>query len=134
MTHILAWPLVAVLLGASAAACSSGGSAPPVCDSYDQLKTSVQNLTDVQVSVNGLTQLKSELSGVKDDLNQVLDDAQQQYSDQVNVIKLDVSTLQASYQAAQTDPSKEHLSQVGQNVTVLFTHVQDLGKAIASTC
>ncbi len=134
MTHILITPLVVALLGTGAvAACSSSGK-PAVCDSAAQLKASASNLKDVQLSVNGLDQLKSELSKVKGDLDQVLKDAQKQYSDQVNVIRLDVSTLQASYQAAKSDPSKAHLDQVGQNVTTLFIHVQDLGKAIKSSC
>ena len=65
MTTSLARALVPLMLGATLVAC--GGDEPAVCGSADNLKTSVENLKDVNVTANGVSDRARAARAVRSD-------------------------------------------------------------------
>ena len=112
-------------------ACSS--NQPAVCSSVDALNSSVQHLKNVNVSENGLSELRARLDQVKKDLQQVAIDAKQQYGSQMSAVSTSVAALESSLKAAQADPSAA-LGPVVTGVATVSSATKALQQAVANTC
>ena len=77
-------------------------ASPAVCSSLDALKSSVADLEDVKVGDDGLSRLGS-LAAVKEDLQQVMSDAKEQFKPEISAVTSSVDDLQTSLKAAQSD-------------------------------
>ena len=120
--------LVALITGCS----SSDG--PAVCSSLDDLKASVNQVTDVQSGENGISALQSNLVAVRDDLNQVLKDAKSQYSTQVTQIQSNLASLRSAIDVAQRTHSATDISGAVTAAKTLGGSVRDLADDAKSTC
>ena len=132
MTRSLALPVVALMIATGLVGC--GSDKPPICSSMDDLKTSVEHLKDLNVSENGIAEIESQVSTIKDDLGQVKDDATAQYSAQVDTVEADFSTLTSSVTAAKETVDTATLGAVASGVTTLVSDVQSLAGDVATTC
>ncbi|HKC27382.1 MAG TPA: hypothetical protein VKB75_05175 [Jatrophihabitans sp.] len=133
MAKVVALAVIPALVGALTVGCSSSGK-PAVCSSLDDLKTSVSQVTDVQSGENGLSALQSNLPAVKSDLNQVLDDAKSQYSNQTAQIRTDLTSLQSAVDVAQNSHSATDISGAVTAAKTLGGSVRQLADAAKSTC
>lgn len=133
MMKALILAVVPAIASALAVGCSSSDK-PALCSSIDQLKTSVNQLTDVQSGENGLGGLESNLAAVKTDLNKVLDDAKSQYSTQVAQIRSDMSSLQSAIDAAKGTHSAADISVAVTAAKTLGGSVKGLAEDAKSTC
>ncbi len=125
----------ALVVALLAAGCSSSSSnKPAVCSSIDQLKTSVKSLQDVQPSVNGLGTLKSSLTAVGDDLQQVGADAKSSFAPQATQIRGDVTALQSAIDKATGSRSLTDISAAATAAKTLGSSVQKLLDDAKSTC
>ena len=65
-------------------ACSSTSSKPAVCTDAANLKTSVQDLKNVNVRQNGISAVSDQLSKIKQEFSTLKTDAKGQYSTQID--------------------------------------------------
>jgi hypothetical protein len=125
--------LLAVVLAAGGlAAC--GGDQPAVCDDFDALQSSIDNLKDIQVSENGMTALSPALTQIKKDLQQLVADAEAEFGDEAGEVKTAVASLQSSVTAAKSDPTATALSAVGTAVGGVQSSLVALRDAVSGTC
>jgi type VI protein secretion system component VasK len=115
------------------AGCSSGGQ-PAMCDSADALRQSVNGLTNINLSENGMMALRAAISEVKSDLNQLVADAKAQFQQQTDQLKAAVSQLSTSVSTALADPTAATLGAVGTAVDALKVAFADLRSALSDAC
>jgi len=92
-------PAVLIVLVLAAAACSDDSEASNVCDFRDELRTSVQDLRDVNVREDGIQELDDQLTVVLADVDQFRDAA----AESAAGLAPQVDTLRTSVQALQTE-------------------------------
>jgi len=126
-------PLAAALSAAVLSGCG-GSSKPPLCSSVDDLKTSLSGLGQVQLSVNGISELKTRLSNAQGQLQEVKKDASAQYSSQVTTIETQAAALKSAVAAAQQNPNAVNLTAAGVALKTVATSAKALGSDIRSTC
>ena len=124
--------LALVLAAGGLAAC--GGDQPAVCDDFDALQSSVDNLKDIQVSENGLTALSPALTQIKQDLDQLVADAKAEFGDDASKVQTAVTSLQSSLAAAKSDQSATALSAVKTAVGDVQSSLVALKDAVSGTC
>lgn len=121
--------LVAVLLITGLAGCTTAAAAspPPVCESWAAVKNTVDHIRDVNVSENGLSALRPYLTQLRDELNQLVIDAQAQFGAQADPLKAAVEQLGADLQA-------RNLPAVRTSVAAVRSAADNLHNALLSTC
>jgi hypothetical protein len=137
MTRLPAWtPFalgLALLMGAGGCA-SEEAAKPPVCDSFAAVQNTVDHIRDVNVSENGLTQLKPYLTQLREDFTQLYNDAKAQYAPQAEQLRTALTQLGTDLGAAQADPGAATLAAVRTSVQGVRTSAQNLRAALAKTC
>jgi hypothetical protein len=124
---------VTLLLGATLVGCSD--DKPAVCSSVDNLKTSVDDVTNIDVTSSGAaSDLESGITTVKSDLADVKTDAKSQFSSQLDAVDSALATLTTRVDAAKADPSASTLAAVGAAVAPFKSAVQTLISDVQSTC
>jgi hypothetical protein len=123
---------VAAVLGLGLPGCTS--TRPAVCDSVDQLRQSVNHLTNASLSENGMSALAADLNQVKSDLSQVATDAKPEFQPQTDQLKVAVDQLSASVNTAKADPNATTLGGVGAAVRSVKTAVESLVGSLSNTC
>jgi hypothetical protein len=111
-----------------------GQDKPAVCGQADELKASVERLKDTDVSENGVGAIRSSLSQVKVEFEQLQKDAGTQFQPQIAAVEQSVAQVQSSSATARENPSAQSLAVVGADLTGLGVSVRDLGAAIKATC
>jgi hypothetical protein len=133
MKSPIALTVVALVLGASLVGC--GKDKPAVCGSVDDLKTSVANLKDIDItSSSAVSDLESGLSTIKTDLGQVKTDAKSEFSSQIGAAEASYTAAKSSVDAAKADPSAATLAAAGSALSAFNTAVRTLISDIQSTC
>ena len=133
----VAFAVVALLLGASLVGCGGdgGSDAPAVCGSVDTLKTSVQQLKDIDVtSSSAVSDLESGLTDIQTDLRDVKTDAKSEFSSQIAAVEKAYEALKTSVEAAKADTSAATLAAAGSAVSSFRTHMDKLVSDIEGTC
>ena len=119
----------------SAALVACGEDTPAVCGSADQLQSSFDELKDIDVTEdNGLDEFKSQLETVDGDLDQLTNDAESEFSSQVEAVATTWEALGASAEAATADPSADTLAAANTALSAFSTEVQALISDVKSTC
>ena len=95
-------PAVVLILSGLAVGCSS--SKPAYCTDAANLKTSVQNLGNVDVAKNGLSSLQTALTSVKTNAASFATDAQSAYPSQIAALNTSLSALQTAITSAKGQP------------------------------
>jgi len=126
--------LAAIALASSMLVGCGGDDKPAVCSSVDALKTSVEDLKNVEVSPSGLTKLQADLTQVRSDLSQVKTDAKEQYAGQIDAVDQAATSLSSGLSAAAGSPSVSTLASVGADIQSLSSALTALGAAVKDTC
>ena len=92
----------ALVLSGLAAGCSS--SKPAYCTAADQLKTSVQDLGNVNVVQNGLSSLQTALTSVKTNTTTLANEAQSTFAPQITALQNSLSGLQTAAELRRRAP------------------------------
>jgi hypothetical protein len=121
---------VVFLVGCS----SSGSSTPAVCTSVTNLKASVLDLKNVNVSANGISAISDQLTKIENELKTVKSDAGSQYSTQINGLSSALSGLGSSLTAAKDNPSGGTLTALASSAGAVVTAGNNLVSAVSSTC
>ncbi|GIM93920.1 hypothetical protein [Paractinoplanes toevensis] len=137
MGRIPGWTAItlAFVLVVGAGGCySDEAAAPPVCDSFAAVQNTVDHIREVNVSENGLSQLRPYLTQLREQLTQLYTDARAQFAPQADRLKAAVDQLEAALRTARDDPSALNLAAVRTTVTAVRAGGQDLRAAMAQTC
>jgi hypothetical protein len=122
-----------LLLGATLVGCSD--DEPAVCSSVDDLKASVEDVTNIEVTASGAaSELQSGLTTIKSDLADVKSDAESEFSPEVDAVESAFATLTTTVDAAAADPTADTLAAAGAAVSPFSSAVQTLVDDVKSTC
>lgn len=125
--------VVALLMAALVAGCSSD-SKPSYCKAADQLKTSTQNLSNVNVRTNGLSSLKTALSTVQSDAKTFADEAKSAFAPQITALQDALSGLSTAIKSVVGQPSVAAITQIGSSVTQVKDSAGNLVSAVSNKC
>jgi hypothetical protein len=129
---LLAAAVLVLALAGLAAGCSS--SKPAYCTDASQLKTSVQDLGNVDVSKNGLGSLQTALSQVQTDAKTFATDAKSAYPSQTAALNTAVSGLQTAITSAKGQPAATAATAVASSVIQVKNSASNLQSAIQGNC
>jgi hypothetical protein len=124
----------AVVLVASGLATGCGSSKPAYCTAGDQLKTSVQNLGNVDVAKNGLNSLQTALSSVTSDAKTFAGEAKSTFAPQTTALNTALSGLKTAITSAKSQPSLTAASAVASAVTQVKNSATALQSAVSGKC
>ena len=111
-----------------------GKSRAAECDSFDEVRQSVNQLTNVTLSENGMSALADGVKNVQAELTQFVADSQARFQAQTDPLKAAVDQLSASVATAKADPNRTTLGAVGTALGSVKAAVQSLGSAVSSSC
>jgi hypothetical protein len=129
------WALVlaaALVLATVAAGCSS--SKPAYCTAASQLKTSVQDLGNININVHDLSSVNTAVSNVQADAKKLASDVKSAYPSQTTALKTSLSGLQAAVKSAMAQPSLTTVAAVVSSVTQVKTAADNMQTAVKGKC
>jgi hypothetical protein len=124
--------VVVLVLSRLAAGCSS--STPAYRTDASQLKTSVQDLGNVDVASNGLGSLQAALSSVQADAKSFATDAKSAFPSQTAALNTALSGLQGAITSAKGQPSATAATAVASSVVQVKNSASALQSAISGNC
>jgi predicted trehalose synthase len=127
-------PAVVLVLALSGLAAGCSSSTPAYCTDASQLKTSVQNLGNVDVAANGLGSLQTALSSVQSEAKSFATDAKSAFPSQTTALNTAVSSLQTVITSAKGQPPVTAATAVATSVAQVKSSASDLQDAISSSC
>ena len=127
---LLAAPALALVVSGLAAGCSS---TPAYCTDAASLKTSVNNLGNVDVAKNGLGSLQTALNSVTSDAKMFATDAGSAFAPQTTALQNSLSGLESAIKSAKSQPSLTAASAVASSVTQVKSSASDLQSAISAS-
>ena len=130
----LAAAVVVLALSGLAAGCSSSSSEPAYCTDASQLKTSVQDLGNVDVAKNGLGSLQTALSSVQADAKTFAADAKSAFSSQTAALNTALAGLQTAITSAKGQPPLTAATAVASSVTQVKDSAGALQSAVSGNC
>lgn len=125
-------PAAGLILSGLATGCSS--SKPAYCTDADQLKTSVQNLGNVDVATNGLSSLQTALSSVKTNATTLATDAGSAFAPQITALQNSLSGLETAITSAKGQPPATAATAVVPALTQVKTSASALQGAVSGKC
>lgn len=105
-----------------------------MCEDVDALRTSVQNLQDVQIGEDALSALSTDLQQIESELGQLRQDASEEYSTEIDAVQADTDALRDSLQTAGAEPSATSFSEVAGDVQAVVSSMTDLDNTVNETC
>ena len=123
---------VLVLSGLMAAGCSS--SKPAYCTDAANLKTSVSNLGNVDVSKNGLSSLQTALSSVQTNATAFATDAKSAFPSQTAALNTSLSALSTAITSAKGQSAATAAKAVVPAVAQVKTSASTLQSAVSGNC
>jgi hypothetical protein len=126
-------PLMAILLALTGlAGCSS--DEPDLCTSVDALESSVDNLKNVQLGENGLAEVETYLTQIRDDITDVTTAAKQEFEPEVDAVTDAVDDIDEVLRIAKDKPSAATLRPLAEGVTALASGLTALQQAVSDSC
>jgi hypothetical protein len=125
-------PATVLILSGLAAGCSS--SKPAYCTDAANLKTSVQNLGNVNVAQNGLSSLQTALTSVKTNAASFATNAKSAYAPQITALNTSLSGLETAITSAKGQPPATAASAVVSGVTQVKNSASALQSAASGKC
>ncbi|HEY7483501.1 MAG TPA: hypothetical protein VH912_03485 [Streptosporangiaceae bacterium] len=127
-------PAAVLVLALSGLAAGCGSSKPAYCTDASQLKTSVQDLGNVNINVHDLSSVDTAVSKVQADAEKFATDAKSAYPSQTTALKNSVSSLETAVKSAMSQPSVTTVAAVVSSVTQVKTAADNVQSAVKGTC
>jgi len=127
-------PAAALVLALSGLAAGCSSSKPAYCTAADQLKTSVNDLGNVNVNIHDLSSVNSAVSKVQADAKTFVADVKSAYPSQTTALKNSVSGLETAVKSAMGQPSVTTVATVVSSVTQVKTAAGNVQTAVKGTC
>jgi hypothetical protein len=112
--------------GSDASSSAAASSSAVVCDAADELRTSLDALSDVQPVEDGTDAVRQAFASVKTDLAQLGTDARDEYAGEVDRVQADADAVQTAVDTAQGAPSAQTLGAVASAIDVLLRDARAL--------
>jgi hypothetical protein len=125
-------PAAVLVLAGLAAGCSS--SKPAYCADASQLKTSVQDLGNININVHDLSSVSTAVSKVQTDAKKFAADAKSAYPSQTTALQNSLSSLQTAVTSAMGQPSVTTVAAVVSSVTQVKTAADNVQTAVKGAC
>ncbi len=125
-------PVAVLVVCGLGTGCSS--SPPAYCTAASQLKTSVHNLGNVNVSKNGLGSLQTALGKVQTSATTFASDAKSAYPSQTTALKNSLSSLETAIKSAKGQPALTAASAIVPAVTQVKNSASALQSAVSGKC
>ena len=134
MSHALVpSALVAVVAGLAVGGCSSSSDAE-LCSSADALRSSIDDLKNVQVLEDGTQALRQAFSEVGDDMDRLVHHARNEFSGQVAGVKSSLADLGTAMDSLGSPPSATSLRAVGTATRAVVEDARGLVGDVCSSC
>jgi hypothetical protein len=127
-------PAAALVLALSGLAAGCGSSKPAYCADASQLKTSVQDLGNVNINIHDLSSVNTAVSKVQADASKFASDAKSAYPSQTTALKNSLSSLQTAVKSAMGQPSVTTVAAVASSVSQVKTAASNLQNAVKGAC
>ena len=124
-------PVLALVLSGLAAGCSS--STPAYCADAANLKTSVSDLSNVDVAKNGLSSLQTALTSVQANAKTFASEAKSAYPSQTTALQNSLSSLGTAITSAKSQPSVTAATAVASSVTQVKSSASALQSAVSAS-
>ena len=124
----------AVALSLVLVAGCGGSSKPAYCSSVANLKTSVQDLSNVNVVQNGLTSVKSAVQKIQSDAKTVVSSAKTDFPSQTSAMETSVNALVNTAKQLSASPSPAALATMASEATASVTAIKNFTSATSSKC
>ena len=128
------WGLVLAAFVALASLAAGCSSKPAYCTAASQLKTSVQDLGNVNINVHDLSSVNTAVSKVQADAKTFASDAKSAYPSQTTALKNSLSGLDTSVRSAMAQPSVTTVAAVVSSVSQVKTAASTLQTAAKGKC
>jgi hypothetical protein len=127
-------PAAVLVLALSGLAAGCGSSKPAYCTDASQLKTSVQDLGNVNINVHDLSSVDTAVSKVQADAEKFAADAKSAYPSQTTALKNSLSSLETAVKSAMAQPSVTTVAAVVSSVSQVKTAADSVQSAVKGTC
>jgi hypothetical protein len=127
-------PAAALVLALSGLAAGCSSSKPAYCTAADQLKTSVNDLGNVNINIHDLSSVNSAVSKVQADAKTFVADVKSAYPSQTTALKNSLSGLETAVKSAMGQPSVTTVATVVSSVTQMKTAADNVQTAVKGTC
>jgi hypothetical protein len=127
-------PAAALVLALSGLAAGCSSSKPAYCADASQLKTSVQDLGNVNINIHDLSSVNTAVSKVQADASKFASDAKSAYPSQTTALKNSLSSLQTAVKSAMGQPSVTTVAAVASSVSQVKTAASNLQNAVKGAC
>jgi len=127
-------PAAVLVLALSGLGAGCSSSTPAYCADASQLKTSVQNLGNVDVAKNGVGSLQTALSKVQADAKTLTTDAKSAFPSQTAALNSALSGMQTAITSAKGQPPLTAAATVAPAVTQVKNSSSALQSAVSGTC
>jgi hypothetical protein len=124
-------PAAVLVLSGLTAGCSS---TPAYCTDASQLKTSVQDLGNVDINVHDLSSVNTAVSKVQANANKFAADAKSAYPSQTTALQNSLSSLQTAVKSAMSQPSATTVAAVVSSVTQVKNAADNVQTAVKGAC
>ena len=128
---LLSAAVVFLIPAGLAAGCSSQ---PSYCAAATNLKTSVSNLSNVDVSKNGLSSLQTALNSVQSNAKTFASEAKSAYPSQTTALQNSLSSLENAITSAKGQPPLNAAAAVAPAVTQVKTSASAVQSAASGAC
>jgi hypothetical protein len=130
--HRIAVASVAVALVTAFAGC--GGDKPAYCQDRDDLKSSIDDLKDINVRADGVSAARAQIKTVQASATTLIGSAKKEFGPQATALKGAVSTLETVVQSAVSAPSTQSVSNVVAGISSVRAAFQSLSNAVSDSC
>jgi hypothetical protein len=110
-----------------------GSSKPGYCTDRSNLKTSVQGLTDLNLS-SGVSGLETQLNKIKSNASALVKSAQSDFPDDTKAIKSSLDTLSTTVKSLPSSPSASDIATIAVQTSAFVTSVKTFVDATSSKC
>jgi hypothetical protein len=107
---------------------------PAVCDNLDAVRASVDDLRHANISENGLSQVRSDLQRLRQEIDRFAEAVRAQLEPPISAVRAAAEQLSSSVTAAKADPTAGTLVAVGGHVADLGDAVRGLAAAMSEAC
>ena len=109
-------------------------SAPALCSSLGDLEDSLSALVGAPLQQGGIGAVQAAFTAVREDAEQVIDDARDEYAGQADQLKTDLSAVQSALDDATSSPTSATLQSLGTAIGTLTGDVTSFVGDVGSTC
>jgi hypothetical protein len=127
------WITVAAAIGVLTAG-GCGTDQPAACAHLDAVQASLDHVRNANVSENGLSQLRTDLSQLQANLIQLRTDAQAKFPTEIDGVRGAANQLAASVATARATPDASTFAAVRTALSGVQDSVQHLADAMSGTC